>query len=110
MLNIPNVKAISVAIGMALPLSATSPSAIKRKIRIGTMIPPIAATTGNNAFFIEESSPTNTSRFISSPTEKKKIAIKASLINCIKVIASPWWLKRLKFPICKETGTFHQEK
>ena len=106
----PKENAISVAIGIALPLNISSPSATIRKIKIGSTIPPTAAITGNKACFTDDNSPTNTSLFISSPTEKKKIAIRASFINCIRVIGSPWWLNRLKFPICNETGTFHQEK
>ena len=52
-------------------------------------MPPIAPTMGSNACRKEESSPTSTSRFISSPMEKKKRAINASLMKAIIDIGSP---------------------
>ena len=59
------------------------------KSKTGITIPPMAATIGSNACLIEVNSPTSTSRFISSPMVKKKMAIKASLINAMTVIGSP---------------------
>ena len=59
---------------------------------------------------MDVNSPTNTSLFISSPIEKKKIAINASLINSITVIGCPLWLNKLKSPNCKDIGCAHQEK
>ena len=106
----PNEKAISVAIGMALPLRKSLPLPIYINNKTGITIPPIAATIGNNACFMEVNSPTNTSLFISSPIEKKKIAINASLINSITVIGCPLWLNKLKSPNCKDIGCAHQEK
>ena len=88
--NTPNEKAISVAIGMAAPRLAGPSGQIREKMRMGTSIPPQAATTGSKALRGEESSPTRISRLISRPTEKKKIAISASLIRDMKVIFPPW--------------------
>ena len=45
-------------------------------------MPPTAAMIGNKACFIFESSPCKNSLLISKVTKKKKIAIKASLIQC----------------------------
>ena len=56
---------------------------------MGNTIPPTAAMTGKRAFLKEDNSPTKTSRFISNPTEKKKIAISASLMTCINDMAWP---------------------
>lgn len=47
----------------------------------GKNIPPKAASTGNDAFLKVESSPVIISRFISKPTNRKKTAIKPSLIQ-----------------------------
>ena len=47
----------------------------------GTIMPPNAAIAGSAAFFGSRNSPTTSSRLISSPTTKKKIAIKPSLIQ-----------------------------
>ena len=84
--NTPNEKAISVAIGMAAPRLAGLSGQIREKMRMGTSIPPQAATTGSKALRGEESSPTRISRLISRPTEKKKIAISASLIVDVKEV------------------------
>ena len=109
-LNMPNEKAMSVAMGMALPCKRASSADKRRYIVIGNTIPPTAAITGKRAFFIDDNSPTRTSRFISKPTEKKNMAIKASLMTCIRVMGCPWCSKRLKFPICNKTGCCHHEK
>ena len=53
------------------------------------IIPPQAAMIGNKACLILESSPTNISRLISSPTLKKKIVINTSLMKVINVIGCP---------------------
>ena len=45
-------------------------------------MPPTAAIIGRSACFIFESSPCKNSLLISKVTKKKKIAIKASLIQC----------------------------
>ncbi|MNL35873.1 hypothetical protein D3C87_1579270 [compost metagenome] len=50
-------------------------------MKAGTNIPPSAATTGNEAFLMDDNSPSIISRLISSPTNKKNMAIKASLIH-----------------------------
>ena len=55
-------------------------------------MPPTAAIIGNKACFIFESSPCKNSLFISSVTKKKKIAIKASFIQCKTDNFNPYWL------------------
>ena len=59
-------------------------------------LPPIAAKTGNDAFFKFESSPSINSRLISKPTKRKNIAIKPSLtqaevvyVKSIKLLVNP---------------------
>ena len=47
------------------------------------------ACTGKSPFFNDDNSPTNTSLLISKPTEKKKTAIKKSLMKSIKVNGTP---------------------
>ena len=60
---------------------------IKRELVIGELASvrraalPIAAAIGNAAFFTEASSPATSSRLISSPTSRKKMAINPSLIH-----------------------------
>ena len=72
--------AISVEIGIPVPL-IKPPLILKRKyITAGNTIPPTAATIGNNASLIFDKFPYTNSLFISSPTTKKNIAIKKSLI------------------------------
>ncbi|OPZ59209.1 MAG: hypothetical protein BWY87_01118 [Deltaproteobacteria bacterium ADurb.Bin510] len=51
-------------------------------------MPPIAAMIGKAALRTSASSPTSISRLISSPTPKKKKAIKPSLTQCSKDISS----------------------
>ena len=86
----PSEKAISVAIGMALPpQKIASHSRALRKSNTGTTMPPIAATMGSRACFREVNSPTSTSRLISRPIEKKKMAMSASLMNVMTAIGSP---------------------
>ena len=79
----PNEKAISVADGIAHPFKVSGFSIfINTYIKAGTSIPPTAAIIGNKACFILDNSPCINSLFISNVTKKKKIAIKASLIQC----------------------------
>ncbi len=75
-------KAMSVAVGMAQPRSA-SPSPPKRvttptKTTAGTATPQNAATTGTAALAGERRSPTRNSRLSSRPATKKKIARRPS--------------------------------
>ena len=70
-------------------------------------IPPQAPMIGRRAFSFDESSPTMISRFISSPTERKKIAMRKSLMTAPSDIACPPWLNRLKLPAEKWTGFCH---
>ncbi len=83
-IKIPKAKAISVAIGIPKPIGffALNPTYIKA----GTTIPPIAATIGNDAFEIEESSPISISLFISRPTIRKKSAINPSFIQLVRLM------------------------
>ena len=85
----PREKAMSVAMGMAAPRMAGPDGLISQKSRTGMIMPPQAATTGSKAFRGEESSPTSSSRLISNPTEKKKIAMRASLMKSSNVIGLP---------------------
>ena len=57
-------------------------------MRAGNNMPPIAAKIGSVACLREDNSPTRTSRLISKPTTKKKIAIRPSLIQCIRSISN----------------------
>ena len=61
----------------------------------GTAMPPIAAAIGMAALRGEASSPTSSSRLISSPTTKKKITIRPSLTQC----ASEWLSWNVSVPI-----------
>ena len=73
----PSEKAMSVAMGMAIPrCMAGSAGQIRWKTMTGTSIPPQAPMTGASAFFTLESSPQSISRLISSPTLRKKMAIR----------------------------------
>ena len=74
-------KAMSVAIGIPQPAAPSSPEFMPKYISAGNAIPPTAASMGKIATLMLESSPTSTSRFISSPMMKKKIAIKPSFIQ-----------------------------
>jgi len=77
----PRTKAISVAMGIPQPTIVGLPRLKRTYTRAGTIIPPRAAATGRMARLTEESSPARSSRFISRPTTKKKIAIRPSLIQ-----------------------------
>ena len=90
---IPIAKAISVAEGIAHPLyiSLSPPCAATKAtyMRAGTSIPLAAAKKGIMACSLRESSPATSSRFISSPTRKKKTAINPSLMKCWSVFFKP---------------------
>jgi len=74
-------KAISVAIGMPQPI-APSPLVLMAKYnRAGNTMPPMAARIGRIATLMFESSPANTSLFISKPMIKKNMVISPSLIQ-----------------------------
>ena len=77
----PREKAISVAVGIPQPWIKPERALKEIKINAGTIIPPKAAPKGRMAFLNPESSPTVNSLFISIPANKKKIAIKKSLIH-----------------------------
>ena len=78
----PNEKAMSVAIGIAQPRNiSASAGQHSRKMMTGTSIPPHAPMIGRIALRHDESSPAIISRLISKPTERKKIAIRKSLIS-----------------------------
>ena len=77
----PNAKAISVAIGIPQPCIVGVFELISEYILAGTIIPPNAANIGIAAFCGLDNSPSIISRFISSPTSRKKIAISPSLIQ-----------------------------
>ena len=107
----PKENAISVAIGMAIPLCIIgSDGQIRLKSSTGTIIPPHAPIIGRRALSLVESSPTLISLLISRPTARKNIAIRKSLMKSPNVRAWPEWLKRLKDPTEKETGRFHNPK
>ena len=80
--RMPSAKAMSVAAGIAQPeILAGLPMLRPTKISAGMAIPPIAATSGSEAWFQLDSWPSTTSRFTSSPTRKKNTAISPSLIH-----------------------------
>ena len=101
-------KAISVAIGIAAPMDWGCWLAMARKNSTGTTIPPKAAMIGSKAFLGEDSSPTSSSCLISSPTRKKKMAIKASLTTWLTVIVCPACLKISTSPTAIWTGWFRK--
>ena len=111
MLSTPSEKAMSVAMGIAMPRCM---SGLGGHTRMNTMtgmsMPPQAPITGASAFLTEESSPHRTSRLISSPTLRKNIAIRKSLMNVPKDIGTPPWLKMLKPPILTLTGSSHKRR
>ena len=76
----------------------------------GIIIPPQAPIIGNRAFSFDDNSPTLISLLISKPTDKKKIAIRKSLIIWPKEMGCPLWLKKLKWPIDRLTGCCQNEK
>ena len=84
--RMPMAKAMSVAVGIPQPLAAIVPWLKAVKMIAGKSMPPAAASTGRRAFLADESCPQTISRFISSPTAKKKITIRPSLISFSTVI------------------------
>ena len=109
--RMPSEKAMSVAMGIAIPrCMMASAGQARKKMSTGTIIPPQAAMMGSRALSIEESSPTLISRLISNPTERKKMAIKKSLIICPSVMGWPPWLKKLNSPMESATGFCQREK
>ena len=85
----PMQKAMSVAIGMPQP-ARPGPWTLKaRKMADGTSMPPTAAIAGRMARRNVRSSPTTSSRLISIPTSRKKIAISPSLMTCWRLTCPP---------------------
>ena len=79
----PTAKAMSVAAGIAQPFaSGAAPLVTATKISAGSATPPSAASAGRAAVRRSFSSPVTSSRLISRPTTKKKIAIRPSLTQC----------------------------
>ena len=74
-------KAMSVAVGIPQPLAAAVPWLKNVKMMAGASMPPAAASTGRIARRTDDSCPQTISRLISSPTAKKKITIRPSLMN-----------------------------
>ena len=96
----PSENAMSVAIGIATPrIMSGSLLLVSQKKSTGIIIPPHAPIIGRSAFCHVESSPTRISRLISSPTDRKNIAMRKSLMTFSSVIACPLWLKKLNPPI-----------
>ena len=89
-LSTPTAIAMSVATGMPQPRLADVPAVIARKISAGTIMPPAAAIAGRAARRGSRSSPSTSSRLISSPTTKKKSVIKPLLIHSCSVRSSVW--------------------
>ena len=77
----PNENAISVAVGIPQPCVKAVPMLTNIKINPGTTIPPNAAPKGKIALLKLDSSPLINSRLISMPANRKKIAIRKSLIH-----------------------------
>src|SRR5690606_31412877 len=73
--------AISVAIGIAHPEAVSYPEFNAKNIAAGTSAPPTAQSIGIIAFFGDDSSPSTISLLISSPTNRKKTAIRPSFIH-----------------------------
>ena len=69
----------------------------------GTTIPPKAAPKGSTALLKLDNSPVSSSRFISIPASKKKMAIRKSLIHfkpeCGSGIVSPKWISLFHNPL-----------
>jgi len=86
---------MSVAIGIAHPREVVASRATVRKRAAGAAIPPTAATMGKRALRNEFSSPTSTSRLISRPTRRKKIAIRKSFTQRMSGFVRP----KLRAPI-----------
>src|SRR5581483_8058637 len=73
-------KAMSVAEGTAQPLSVSGEPALNpTKISAGTSMPPAAARPGSTRRGQVDSSPSTSSRLISSPTRRKNTVIRPSL-------------------------------
>ena len=70
---------MSVAMGIPHPSTPAPPAFTARKITAGTIMPPRAAMPGSTAADRSRSSPATSSRLISRPTTKKKMAIRPSL-------------------------------
>ena len=77
----PKANAMSVAIGMPQPELPEPPPTTSAKMTAGNTAPPSAAAMGNVARRTLSSSPTSSSRLISTPTTRKKMAIRPSLIH-----------------------------
>ena len=77
-------KAMSVAMGMPHPSTPTPPAFTARKMTAGTIIPPSAAMPGRTAADFSRSSPATSSRLISRPTTKKKMAIRPSFTQWVR--------------------------
>ncbi|GAA0100941.1 hypothetical protein UT300012_16560 [Paraclostridium bifermentans] len=93
-IKIPTAKAISVEIGIPTPASNWVPLLNTINIIAGTITPPNAENIGKEAFLKLDKFPYSNSCFISSPTNKKNIAIKKSFTNiCILK-----WPKNLNSP------------
>ena len=85
----PTAKAMSVAVGIAQPLSAKlSPKFSNVKIKAGIAIPPKAPNIGNDTDFMLLSCPHRTSYLSSSPIHRKKIVISPSFIQCSRLLES----------------------
>ncbi len=102
--RMPNVKAMSVAMGMPQPRWPMPPAFTSRYSAAGNSIPPTAASTGSAAFRRDASSPTMISRFTSRPMTKKNIAIRPSLIQCSAVS------DRTNSPTLIAIGSSHRAK
>ncbi len=95
----PAAKAMSVAMGIPQPCTASPPALKPRKTSAGTTMPPSAAITGRAAWRGSASSPTSSSRLSSRPTTKKKNAIRPSLIQWCRDIS------RRQLPMPMLTGS-----
>jgi hypothetical protein len=78
----PTAKAMSVAMGILHPSPPAPPAVSATKIAAGRIAPPSAAKTGSAAALRSRNSPVTNSRLISSPTTKKKMAMRPSLTQC----------------------------
>ena len=77
----PSAKAMSVAMGMPHPAADSWPAFREKKMSAGTTMPPTAAATGMMVRLGVDNPPTSSSRLISRPTRKKKMAMSPSLIH-----------------------------
>ena len=76
---------MSVAMGIAHPREGIAPPFVRAYSEAGTIMPPMAAAMGMAAWRVDANSPASTSRLISSPTRRKKMAIRPSLIHWCRV-------------------------